>query len=130
MAHGPLAEFEPEILFEGQYLGGEGLVAQGLEPRVAGVTLGVPFVGEPAGGDVVHELAHRRRHVEVVVATDSRQLAVLAGRRAVQRMRRAAFPSHEPVPALDSGGQELLGYDRPDRNALVPHDLQEQYATL
>ena len=26
MAHGALAEFEPEILFEGQYLGGEGLV--------------------------------------------------------------------------------------------------------
>ncbi|KAA0235393.1 MAG: hypothetical protein EDR02_05625 [Actinobacteria bacterium] len=48
--------------------------------RVILFPFAVPLVGETARDDVVHELAHGRRHVEVVEAAPPGELTVLAGR--------------------------------------------------
>src|SRR5205814_7341752 len=107
-ADGPLAELGAEILLELQDLGRQGPAAQLFETGIAGVALGVPLVGEAAGRDVVHQLAHRCGHVEMVVAADAGELPVLARRRVVQRLGGAALEPDEPVGPFDLSGKDEL----------------------
>ena len=76
--HGALAQLGAQVFFEGEDLRCQGAAAQLLEARITGVSLGVPLVGEAPARDVVHQLAHRGSHIEVVEAPHPRQLPVLA----------------------------------------------------
>src|ERR1700674_881021 len=51
------------------------------EVRVAGVPLGIPFVGEPPRRDVIDEMVHRREDVDVGVGVTAGELTILARRR-------------------------------------------------
>src|ERR1700682_5061143 len=75
----PFAELGPEIGLEGEDFWRHRLGPQLAEAFIAAVALGVPLIGAPTRGDVVDQLPHRRRHIEVVVPVRSRHLSVLAG---------------------------------------------------
>src|SRR5438270_6486565 len=99
--NGALTELRSQVLLEGEDLGRQSLAPQLFQPRIARIALCIPFVGEAARGDVVDELAHRGRNVEMVEAADAGELPVLTRRRVVQRLGGAALQAHEPVGPLD-----------------------------
>src|SRR6266705_424698 len=82
------------------------LLPQCRQLRVAGVTLGVPLVGETTRGDVVDQSPHRGGEVEVVVLAPPGELPVLARRRVVPELRRVSRLAHEPHRPLDFAGED------------------------
>ena len=54
------------------------------------------------------------------------ELAVLADRRVVLHLRGVALEAHQPVAALDLAGQDQLGDDRLERDAVLEHHADER----
>ena len=107
--------------------GGAGvLLPQCLQLRVAGVTFGVPLVGETTRRDVVDQSPHRGGEVEVVVLAPPGELAVLARRRVVAELRGVPRLADEPHRPLDFAGEDQLGEDGFERDALLQHHLHER----
>ena len=68
---------------------------------------------------------HRAGDVEVGELGTAAQLAVLAGRRVVLHLGGVALEAQQPVGALDLAGEEQLGEDRLERDALAHHHADE-----
>src|SRR5215210_8954789 len=64
-ADGPLPQLAPAVALELDDLGTHRRRLQALELGEAGVPLGVPLVGEPAGGDALDDVPHGGGHVQV-----------------------------------------------------------------
>jgi len=105
-----------QVGFEGAHELAGVLFLQRAQALVSGPHFGIPFVGEAPRRDVVDELAHAWRKIQVIERSSARELPVLAGRRMKLELSGEADLAQQAVRALHLAGEKELGEDRFDRN--------------